>query len=52
MDVLREISPGSGVYMSEADLLESNLQEAFHDKKTPVSMQSSRNMTLLVCFSL
>ncbi|KAE8415272.1 hypothetical protein BDV36DRAFT_311144 [Aspergillus pseudocaelatus] len=30
MDVLRDIAPESGAYMSEADLLEPNLQEAFY----------------------
>ncbi|KAJ5980482.1 CAZyme family AA7 [Penicillium waksmanii] len=30
MDVLREIAPDSGAYMSEADLLEPKLQEAFY----------------------
>ncbi|KAJ5447048.1 FAD-binding type 2 [Penicillium cf. griseofulvum] len=35
MDVLREVSPGSGAYMSEADLLEPNLQEAFHGVHYP-----------------
>ncbi|KKK22284.1 FAD binding domain protein [Aspergillus ochraceoroseus] len=30
MDVLRDIAPDSGAYMSEADLLEPNLQEAFY----------------------
>ncbi|OJJ43548.1 hypothetical protein ASPZODRAFT_145903 [Penicilliopsis zonata CBS 506.65] len=30
MDVLREIAPDSGAYMSEGDLLEPNLQESFY----------------------
>ncbi|GIK00952.1 hypothetical protein Aspvir_004982 [Aspergillus viridinutans] len=30
MDVLRDIAPDSGAYMSEADLVEPNLQEAFY----------------------
>lgn len=30
MDLLREIAPGSGAYMSEADFLEPNLQKAFY----------------------
>jgi hypothetical protein len=35
MDVLREIAPDSGAYMSEADLLEPNLQEAFYGTNYP-----------------
>ncbi|KAJ5502342.1 FAD linked oxidase N-terminal [Penicillium fimorum] len=35
MDVLREIAPDSGAYMSEADLIEPNLQEAFHGANYP-----------------
>ncbi|OQE42124.1 hypothetical protein PENCOP_c004G05671 [Penicillium coprophilum] len=35
MDVIREIAPDSGAYMSEADLLEPNLQEAFHGSNYP-----------------
>jgi hypothetical protein len=30
MDVLRDIAPDSGSYMSEGDLLEPNQQEAFY----------------------
>ncbi|KAJ5278943.1 FAD linked oxidase N-terminal [Penicillium angulare] len=35
MDVLREIAPDSGAYMSEADLLEPNQQEAFYGVNYP-----------------
>jgi hypothetical protein len=35
MDVLREIAPDSGAYMSEADLLEPNLQQAFYGSNYP-----------------
>ncbi|PWY96757.1 FAD-binding domain-containing protein [Aspergillus sclerotioniger CBS 115572] len=35
MNALREISPDSGAYMSEADLLEPNLQEAFYGANYP-----------------
>jgi len=35
MDVLREIAPNSGSYMSEGDLLEPNLQEAFYRVNYP-----------------
>ncbi|PWY85073.1 FAD binding domain protein [Aspergillus heteromorphus CBS 117.55] len=35
MDVLRELAPDSGAYMSEADLLEPNLQEAFYGVNYP-----------------
>jgi hypothetical protein len=34
MDVLRDIAPNSGAYMSEGDLLEHNLQEAFMELTT------------------
>ncbi|KAJ5373241.1 FAD linked oxidase N-terminal [Penicillium concentricum] len=35
MDVLREIAPDSGSYMSEGDLIEPNLQEAFYGANYP-----------------
>lgn len=35
MDVLRDIAPNSGSYMSEADLLEPNLQDAFYGVNYP-----------------
>ncbi|KAJ5176563.1 FAD linked oxidase N-terminal [Penicillium canariense] len=35
MDVLREIAPDSGAYMSEADLIEPNLQDAFYGSNYP-----------------
>ena len=35
MDVLRDIAPDSGSYMSEADLLEPNLQDAFYGVNYP-----------------
>ncbi|OKL61707.1 hypothetical protein UA08_02339 [Talaromyces atroroseus] len=35
MDLLRDIAPNSGAYMSEADLLEPNLQEAFYGTNYP-----------------
>ncbi|KAE8391210.1 hypothetical protein BDV23DRAFT_182731 [Aspergillus alliaceus] len=35
MDELRDIAPDSGAYMSEADLLEPNLQEAFYGAHYP-----------------
>ncbi|KAJ5804104.1 CAZyme family AA7 [Penicillium psychrosexuale] len=35
MDVLREIAPDSGAYMSEADLVEPNLQDAFYGVNYP-----------------
>jgi hypothetical protein len=35
MDLLREIAPDSGAYMSEADPLELNLQEAFYGTNYP-----------------
>ncbi|KAE8308541.1 hypothetical protein BDV41DRAFT_568109 [Aspergillus transmontanensis] len=35
MDVLRDIAPESGAYMSEADLIEPNLQEAFYGANYP-----------------
>ncbi|KAH8432946.1 uncharacterized protein LDX57_010580 [Aspergillus melleus] len=35
MDTLRDIAPDSGAYMSEADLLEPNLQEAFYGSHYP-----------------
>lgn len=36
MDLLREIAPGSGVFINEADLLEPNLQELFYGTNYPV----------------
>lgn len=35
MDVLRDIAPDSGVYMSESDINEPNLQEAFYGVNYP-----------------
>ncbi|CAG8929299.1 unnamed protein product [Penicillium salamii] len=35
MDVLRDIAPDSGAYMSEGDLIEPNLQEAFYGANYP-----------------
>jgi hypothetical protein len=35
MDVVREIAPNSGAYMSEAHLIEPNLQEAFYSTNYP-----------------
>lgn len=35
MDALREIAPDSGAYMSEADLLEPDLQQAFYGEHYP-----------------
>ncbi|PYH91117.1 oxidoreductase [Aspergillus ellipticus CBS 707.79] len=35
MDVMRGIAPDSGAYMSEGDLLEPNLQEAFYGSNYP-----------------
>ncbi|KAJ5490416.1 FAD linked oxidase N-terminal [Penicillium expansum] len=35
MDVLRDIAPDSGSYMSEGDLIEPNLQEAFYGVNYP-----------------
>ncbi|KAE8146591.1 hypothetical protein BDV25DRAFT_162183 [Aspergillus avenaceus] len=36
MDVLREIAPESGAYMSEGDLLEPNQQQAFYGTNYPM----------------